>query len=118
MNYFKDVAKDRPVLLLIIGIVLATLVYSVTLILAIQPSETQLYTRYTDFGQAHYYRGYWQYLYTFLTFGLIIAVSHIALIVKLFANQRREAAIGLGWLTLLFFLIIWSYTHSVLAIPH
>ena len=95
---FKQVITDRPFMVLAVGLLLAGIVYALIIGFSIQPRDVQIYTRYTAFGEAHFYKSPWHYTLTFIAFGVFVATAHAALMAKLHALGRRQSAFLVGWL--------------------
>ncbi|HCR55335.1 TPA: hypothetical protein DIV49_00010 [Candidatus Saccharibacteria bacterium] len=114
----KEILADRPVALLCAAIVAATLIYSAYVAFSIHPSDLQLATRYTSFGETNYYRSTWLYLLSFIGFGLILASVHIGIIAKLYVSAMRPLAVGFAWLTIAMLGLLYVYTYFVLGIAY
>ena len=114
----REVTKDRPYVTLI-GLVLgAGIVYCLIVALSIHPSDVTVYTRYTAFGEAHFYKDHWQYLMTFVLYGAIVAVAHGALMVKLHDMGRRQTGLLVGWLGIAVLLMAFAYTLAIIGLGH
>lgn len=111
-NYFRD----RTLFSLTAVLFLVVVVYSVYVGLSLEQSDLQVATRYTAFGNTHFYRNKWYYLLSFIVFGAVIMATHTALAIKLYGRQQRQLAVGLLVLTLLLIGIGWLITRSVLQI--
>jgi hypothetical protein len=72
--------------------------------------------RYTAFGTTNFYRNKWYYLVSFIVYGTTVAVVHTALILKLYALERRQLAIFFAGLTILMLIIAAAITHAVLMV--
>lgn len=90
--------------------------YIVYVALALESSDLQVATRYTAFGETHFYRSKWYYLLSFVVFGVMLAAVHTALAVKLYNKELRQLAIFLLVFTMLLFVIGWIVAGSVLEI--
>lgn len=111
-NFFSDRAMTGfVVLLLLVGVS-----YIIYVALALQPSDLQVATRYTAFGDTHFYRNKWYYLLSFVLFGVVIAAVHTVLAIKLYSRGQRQLAISLIALTVMIFIIGWIIAGSVLGI--
>lgn len=108
--------SDRPVLSLAALVVLLGVTYSVYVMLALEPSDLQVATRYTAFGGTNFYRSKWYYLTSFGAFGLLVTLMHLALAIKLYSAERRHMAVFLMLLTILLIVIAWIVTNSVFRI--
>lgn len=113
---FKLIAADRLVAVLLSVFLGGCAAYCLYVILALRPSDLQVAVHYSAFGNTHFYREKWYYLLSFLVFGIAMAVVHMALIAKLYGQQRRSIVlvfVGFSFLTLI---IAWVLTWSVLRI--
>lgn len=107
---------DRFVTVLIGGFILACLVYCVYVGVSLRPSDLQVAVHYTAFGETSFYRDKWYYLITFIIFGLLLAVMHTTIAIKLYVQGRRQIAILFTVLSMLILVIAWFMTWSVLRI--
>lgn len=114
----KRVLSDRPFVLLAILLIAAAFVYSIIVALNIHPSDVTVYSRYTAFGEAHFYKSHWQYLLGFVAFGPIVALTHVALMVKLYAIERRQTAYLVGWLGVVILALSFLYTTAVIGLGY
>lgn len=112
----KQFFADRAMLGLVLALLLVAVGYTVYVALALQPSDLQVATRYTAFGDTHFYRNKWYYLISFILFGVVVTVVHTALAVKFYNRGQRQFAVSLVVLTLLIFAIAWIIARSVLGI--
>ena len=115
---FKEVTKDRPYILLIGLILLFGVAYCLIVALTIRPSDVTVYTRYTAFGEAHFYKDHWQYLINFAVFGLVVTLSHVALMVKLHDMGRRQTGVLVGWFGVTVLLVSFAYTMAIISLGH
>lgn len=105
-------------LLISILIGILSVAYVIYVGLSLSPTELQVATHYTAFGDTQYYRNKWYYLFTFIGLALVIAITHIALMAKLYDREMRPVAVMLGWLTVLLIAVLFIVTHSVLGIAY
>ena len=112
----KLLFSDRLVASLTILLVVVCIAYCIYVGVSLRPSDLQVAVHYTAFGGTTFYRDKWYYLITFIVFGLIIAVMHPILTVKLYAQGRRQIAVLFVTLSLLLILVAWLITWSVLRI--
>lgn len=112
----KRILGDRPFLMLLAGVLLTGLLYSLIIGFSIHPRDVQVYTRYTAFGEAHFYKSPWQYTVLFLLFGVLVSFVHSALMVKLQSLERRQTALLVGWLAIVVLLIAGVYALSVMGL--
>jgi hypothetical protein len=116
VNSIKQVFADRIVVALIFLFILMSLVYCVYVGVSLHPSDLQVAVHYTAYGETSFYREKWYYLVSFILFGLIVAATHTALIIKLFVQERRQIAILFAWLSIFLVVIMWFITRAVLGI--
>lgn len=112
----KLVAADRPVLLLTLAMIIAAVAYCLFVGFSLQVSDVQVAVHYTAYGGTNFYRDKWYYLISFIVFGASVAVLHTALILKLYALERRQLAMLFACLSLLILLIAWAITRSILKV--
>jgi hypothetical protein len=108
--------KDRTLLALMMLIVLLGISYIIYTALTLRPSDLQVATHYSAFGDTHYYRNSWYYMITFVVFGIAMIGTHLALIVKLLNNNLRGLSVAFAYFSLFLLVIAVIYTHSVLGI--
>src|SRR5665648_490129 len=92
------------------------LAYVLYVAFSLQPVSLQVATHYSAFGETHFYRNKWYYLISFAVFGVMVAVAHISIMVKLISLQMRPLGIAFGWLSILTLIIAAVIAHSVLDI--
>lgn len=110
----KHVATDRPFLVLMIGLLLAGLVYAMIVGFSMHPRDVQIYTRYTAFGEAHFYKNPWHYTLLFVVFGLMVATAHSLLMVKLYNLGRRQSGILVAWMGIAVLVIAAVFALSII----
>lgn len=114
----REVIKDRPYVVLIGTVLGVGVLYCLIVALSVHPSDVTVYTRYTAFGEAHFYKDHWQYLMTFILFGIVVAVVHSALMVKLHDMGRRQTGLLVGWLGVVILLMAFAYTLAIIGLGH
>lgn len=112
----KLILSDRLIAVMLLVFILACVAYCIYVGVSLQPSDLQVAVHYTAFGGTSFYREKWYYLISFIVFGLILAVVHSILVVKLYVQERRQIAIMFAWLSYLLLFIAWMITHSVLRV--
>ena len=112
----RQVLGNRPLVLLIILMTIVGFIYSIAVAINIHPSDVTVYTRYTAFGEAHFYKNHWQYLITFVLFGPLVVIGHTALMVKLFAIERRQTALLVGWVGIAILVVAFLYTMAIMGL--
>lgn len=112
----KRITADRPFLFLMVSLASVGLIYCLAVAFNIHQSDVTVYSRYTAFGVAHFYKSHWQYLISFVAFGLIVTLGHLGLMVKLHGIERRWAAVAAGWVGIAILLIAFVYTFAVMTL--
>ena len=116
--YWNTLANDRTLFVQSLIIAVIGIVYLVYIGLSLAPADLQIATRYTSFGSTQYYRNKWNYLMTFVVFGLMIVISHMGLIVKLANREMRPLAVAFGWLSVIILGLLFFFTFSVLGVAY
>jgi hypothetical protein len=116
INSIKPILSDRLMVVLTSVFVIVVLVYCVYVAVSLQPSDLQVAVHYTTFGETNFYREKWFYLINFIAFGLIVAVVHSVLAVKIYLQGRRPIALLFLWLSMLLIAVAFLLTRSVLNI--
>ena len=112
----KTTLEDRLLTAIIAVLILLCLAYCTYVGISLRPSDLQVAMHYTAFGPTGFYREKWYYLISFIMFGLLVAVMHSVLIVKLHMQGRREMAFLFAWISLLIMMIAFFMTQSVLRV--
>jgi hypothetical protein len=97
-------------------IILVSILYVVYVGLSLRPQDIQVVTHYSAFGVTHFYRTKWYYLIGFALFGILIMVTHLAVLIKLTSQNMRSLAIGYAWFTVALVAIAAVMTHSILTL--
>lgn len=107
---------DRALLFMVATIVFLTIFYVLYVAFSLAPTDLQVATRYTSFGETGLYRSKWYYLIGFIIVAIAIAISHAGIMVKLAARGVRPMAVAFGWLTLgligIMFVVTWQVLSS------
>ena len=116
LDSIKKFFRDRTLVTLTIALLVLGIAYIVYVAVSLEPSDLQVATRYTAFGDTHFYRNKWYYLLSFVVFAAVLLGVHISLAIKLHSRQQRQLAVGLLAFTVPMFIIGWIITRSVLEI--
>lgn len=116
ITYAKQVLADRGVSVMVASVILLSLAYCIYIGVSLHPSSLQVAVHYTAFGETFYYRDQWYYLLSFIAFGVLFAILHSGLIVKLFLMNKRQIALVVGWFSLAILAIAVLITRAVLGI--
>lgn len=100
---------------LTVWIVIMTIFYALYVAFSLNPTELQVATRFTSFGETQLYRNKWYYLISFIAVAVLMTVMHTGLMVKLKARGVRPIALAFGWLTVLMLVILFIVTGRVLS---
>lgn len=107
---------DRYLVILCGSLILLAIAFAVYVGLSVHPSEIQLVSHYSAFGVTHLYRDQWYYLLTFGAFGILAAVIHTILAIKLFTIKGHSVAIMFVWLGIAITLLAWITTTAVINV--
>ena len=109
---------DRPYAILMGLLLVVGVVYCLTAVLNIHPSDVVVYNRYTSFGEVHFYKDHWQYLLNFIFFGVIVIAAHVVVMIKLHGMGRRHAGMLVGWMGVTILLVSFCYTLAIVGLGH
>lgn len=110
------VIADRPFFWVILTLLLTGIVTCLIIGLNIHVSDVTVYSRYTAFGEAHFYKSHWEYLLLFVLFNAFVSVAHVVVMGKLHAIQRRQSGILVGWMGIIILLVATVYALSVIQL--
>jgi len=110
------VMVDRPLFWLSIAVIGVGLISSLIVGLNIHASDVTVYSRYTAFGEAHFYKSHWQYLLLFVLFNLLASFAHVVLMAKLQHIERRQTALMLGWIGIIILVVATVYALLVIQL--
>ena len=110
------ITADRPFFWLCVGLLSAGMLSALIISLNIHTSDVTVYSRYTAFGEAHFYKSHWQYLLLFVLFSITTALAHVVLMTKLYNIERRQTALLLGWIGILIIIVGTVYALSVIQL--
>ena len=107
---FKQLIAERPVFLLCLTILLGGIIYITYVAINLSPTDLQLATRYTSYGETQFYRNKWYYLLSFVGFGIVYIVAHIGMVTKLVVSNMKQLAQAFAWFSLVILLMMFVYT--------
>jgi len=108
--------SDRPFFTLVVLVFTSMLIFAIYTLFLINRVDIQVVTRYSSFGDAHFYKNAWWYLYGFAGFGLVAGTIHALVMAKLRAYGRRDLGLMFGWLSLIIVLVAFAYAHEVFKV--
>ncbi len=113
---FHTIARDRQVFAACLAVIALALCYVVFVGLAIQPTELQVATHYSAFGETHFYRSQWYTIAALAGFGLIVPALHIAIVARLLRDELRTFALYFSYLTIFMIILAFIYARSILSV--
>lgn len=113
---FKELITNRYLTVLTVVTIILTVAYMVYIFIAVRPSELQLVTHYTAYGVTHLYRDQWFYLLSFAAFGLIVALLHLSIAIKLYITKGHPLAIMFAWLGIGIIILAWVTSFSIINV--
>lgn len=112
----QNVFKDKAVIAGLALLILVSVVSIILLAVSIQPSELQVSVHYTSFGRENVYREQWLYLISFVGFGVLIALLHSVIFIKIHELKGRGLALLFGYATVAMLIIATSMLYRVITI--
>ena len=116
IQFAQQTLQDRGFLAALIILLVAGGGVALYVVFNLHPSELQVVTHYTAFGQTNFYRDKWYYLINFALFALLTVVVYSALACKLYVLKGREIAISFVWLGVIVIIIAAATIHQVLKV--
>ncbi len=110
----KDLIADRYLLVLLSALVLLAITFAIIIGLSIHPSERQLISHYSAFGITHFYFDQWFYLFSFVFFGIAVAVMHVIIAIKLLIIKGHSIAVMYAWFGIGIILFGWITASTLL----
>ena len=113
---FGLLIKKRYVAVLSAALVLITLAFMTTVFIMVTPSDLQLITHYSAFGEVHLYRNQWVYLLSFALFGLMLLTLHVIIAAKILLLKGESLAVSFLWLSLGLVIFAWIIGASIINV--
>ena len=110
------VLKNRTLVLFLVAMLILDVVCSIAVSMQITLSEITVYSRYTAFGQVHFYKDHWQSLLLFSGFFTLVTIIHGALMIKFYLLEKTTTAKAIGWCAFVIMLIAAMYAFGVLSL--
>jgi hypothetical protein len=104
----KELITNRYLTVLAIVTILLAIALTIYVAFSVQPRDIQQVTHGTIFGVTHLYVNQWYYLYSFAAFGILTALIHIALSIKLYITKGHPLALFFGWLAIGIIIFAWT----------
>lgn len=112
----KQLVADRYLLVLMSTMIILAIIFAISVGLSIHSSERQLISHYSAFGMTHFYFGQWFYLFSFVLFGIVAAVLHAIIAIKLLVVKGHTLAIIFTWLGIGVILLGWIMASRILEL--
>jgi len=113
---FKKLFADRYLLILLSVMILLSLILSTIISFSVHPSELQLVSHYSAYGDMHLYRDQWFYLISFAFFGPIVALLHTIISIKMLIIRDRSLSLLFAWLGIAIVIIGFVISLAVLNV--
>lgn len=117
-SLFKTLLQDKVIAGMMLTMIILAAILSVYVVTSIQASSAQVVVRYTGFGDTHYYRNHWTYLFSFGGLGLFILIFNAFISVKLLSLQKRPLAFAWLIASLGLIVIVAILAHSVIGVKY
>jgi hypothetical protein len=112
----KDFLKQRRIILALIALFAVSIIFIGYVGFSVHQTDLKVVTHYTAFGATNFYRDQWYYLITFVLFGIIIAVGHSLIALKIFAIKGLELSLAFIWMSVIMVGIAAVIIHQVLKV--
>src|SRR5476651_57814 len=110
-NTIKDslikLIEDRYLLMLSSILLILAMGLAVYIGFNVRPSELQLVSHCSAFGMRHLYTDQWFYLLIFGVFGLVAALAHVSLAVKILMIKGHSLAVMFAWIGIAIVILTW-----------
>ncbi len=113
---FKELLTNRYLTVLSAIVLLMAIGLVIYISAVVHPRDIQQVVHATTFGVTRLYVNQWYYLYAFALFGLLVAVIHIALAIKLYVTKGHPLALFFAWLGFGIILFAWIDAFQVVNI--
>lgn len=113
---FKELLTNRSLTTVSGLTVFAALLFVLYIGFAVRPSDLQLVTHYSAYGITHLYRSQWFYLWSFALFGVVVAVAHVSLAIKLYISKGHPLAVMLAWLGFAIIVFAWLTAYAIIHV--
>ncbi len=113
---FKELRTSRYLATLSAVLIVLSVAFALYIALTVRPSELQLVTHYSAYGMTHLYRAQWWYLLSFALFGIMVAIFHIAISLKIFMAKGHPLAVMYAWIGVGIILFAWITSASIINI--
>lgn len=115
-QYLQILASQRYLLVLTILLGFLTIGFVTYVGIAVHPSELQLITHYSAFGDTHLYRSQWFYLFTFAGLGVMIFLLHTLLALKIYQVKGLSLAVLVLWVGISILLLAWVTSAAIINV--
>ena len=113
---FSQLLGNRRLFVLCIVLALLAISFAFYVGFNVHPSELQLVSHYSAFGVTHFYRDQWYYLLDFGVFGILVALMHIILAVKILVVKGPTLAVLFAWMSIAIIIFAWMTTYALLNV--
>lgn len=115
-NLLVNVVKDKSLVAFLVSLLVLDVICSIIVATHTSASDITVYTRYTAFGQIHFYKDHWQYTLLLTGFLSTVALAHGAIMIKLYSINKNTFAKCIGWCAVLLMIIATMYSLGVLSL--
>jgi hypothetical protein len=112
----SDILADKTLLASLVSLLVVALVYILYFALSVQPNDLQVSSHYTAYGQEHFYRDPWTYLLSFAGFGVLVALLHPVIVMKLYKERGRGIAVLFCWVSIGLLLVAARLLYEIIKI--
>jgi hypothetical protein len=112
----KELIANRYLLVLVSVLILVSIIFAISIGFSIHPSEIKVVTHYSSFGGTYRYFDQWFYMFVFVAFGLVAALLHSIIAVKILIVKGRPLAVMFVWLGIGIIFLGWTTFIAVLHV--
>jgi len=113
---FKQLITNRYLTTLAIITTLLAIGLAIYIGFSVQPRDLQQITHATVYGVTHLYSDHWYYLISFALFGIVAAMIHVFLSIKLYVTKGHPLALFMGYLGIGIILFAWVTAWNIINI--
>lgn len=115
-NSLSLALKDRGYMTVWAAVAGLVLILIIVGIIYIRPTDLQVPVRYSSFGITHFYREKWFYELNFIFFGILVAVFHSLIGLRLLEQRGRSFALAFQWLTVFVLIVTLATVITILRV--
>lgn len=113
---YKELITNRYLTVLSVIVLLAGFGLATYILIVVHPRDIQQVVHATTFGVTRLYVNQWYYLYSFAIYGILVAIIHVSLAIKLYVSKGHPLALFFAWLGLALIAFGWVDAYHIVNI--